>query len=75
MSKTTVTITKADLAGFGVVDGGSTPRRKSEKEAEIERLASLGLQDLSEEDMRVLRRMRDCRASVVEAEGRVTEEK
>ena len=44
-------------------------RRKSEKEAEIERLASLGLQDLSEEDLRVLGRMRDCRASLQSAEN------
>jgi hypothetical protein len=44
-------------------------RRKSEKEIEIERLASLGLQDLSDEDMRRLQRIRDCRASLQEAEN------
>ena len=44
-------------------------RRKSEKEVEIERLASLGLQDISDEDMRVLGRMRDCRASLQAAEN------
>ena len=44
-------------------------RRKSETEVEIERLASLGLQDISDEDMRVLGRMRDCRASLQAAEN------
>ena len=45
-----------------------TKARKSPKEAEIERLASLGIQELSVEDLRVLRRMRDCRSSLLDAE-------
>lgn len=48
-------------------------RRKSEKEKEIERLSSLGLQDLSDEDMRKLQRIRDCRASLQEAENQKEE--
>lgn len=43
-------------------------RRKSEKELEIERLASLTPEALTSEDLRLLRNMRDARASLLEAE-------
>ena len=38
-------------------------------EQDIRRIHELGLQDISDEDMRVLGRMRDCRASLQAAEN------
>ena len=38
-------------------------------EQDIRRIHELGLQDLSDEDLRFLKRIRDCRASLQEAEN------
>lgn len=50
-------------------------RQKSRQELEIERLASLSAADLTTEDLAMLRRIRDCRASVLAVEAELEEVK
>lgn len=50
-------------------------KKKTPQEIEIERLSALAPEDLNAEDLRILRRIRDTRASLLEAEKELEEVK
>lgn len=50
-------------------------RQKTNQELEVDRLMALTPADLNSEDLRVLRYLRDCRSSLLEAEAKLEEVK